>query len=266
MTPKPPKPPKTSGDSDIELSRMSLADHIAELRIRLIKALLGLAVGAVVCLIFGRGILNFLRTPVLAALQQYEHPANLKELVPVEFFSVYVHVGLICGLILASPWVFYQIWAFIAAGLYKRERRMALLFGPCSLLLFLAGVACMFFAVLPLTLGFLLRFSQGMSEPSFTWAGYMTMVMNFGLAFGIGFQTPLVVIFLAVSGLVPLDQLRKVRRYIIVAVLTAAAILTPPDWQSQILLAVPMLGLYELGLAVAWLMTRKKNAPVEDSE
>lgn len=260
MTPKPPD------DSHIELSRMSLADHIAELRIRLIRALLGLAVGAVICLIFGKPILSFLRAPVIAALEQHEYPPNLNTFNPVEYFTVYVHVGLICGLMLASPWVFYQIWAFIAAGLYKRERRMVLVFGPFSLLLFLAGLACMYFVVLPLALGFFLRFGQGMAEPLYNWAGYVTMVLNFALAFGIGFQTPLVVIFLAVSRLVPLQKLRKVRRHIIVAVLALAAILTPPDWQSQILLAVPMLGLYELGLAVAWLMTRKKNAPPKETE
>ncbi len=263
MTPKPPRP---SEDSHVELSRMSLADHIAELRIRLIKALLGLAVGAVICLVFGRHVLSFLQAPVIAALQRYEYPPNLNTFNPIEYFSVYVHVGLICGLMVASPWVFYQIWAFIAAGLYKRERRMVLLFGPCSLLLFLAGVACMYFVVLPLALGFFLRFSQGMAEPLYNWAGYITMVLNFALAFGIGFQTPLVVIFLVISGLVPLAQLRKVRRYVIVVALAAAAILTPPDWQSQILLAVPMLGLYELGLTAAWLIIRKKDIQDEDSE
>ena len=91
-----------------------------------------------------------------------------------------------------------------------------------------------------------------MAEPMFTWNFYVSMVLSFALGFGIGFQTPLVVIFLAVSGLVSVSQLRRVRKFIVVGVLTMAAILTPPDWQSQILLALPMLGLYELGLLVAW--------------
>ena len=237
---------------------MSFPDHIEELRGRIIKALLGIAVGAVVCLIFGDAILSFIRQPLDAALIEYRHPAELKYLSPVEYFSTYVRVGLICGVMLASPWVFYQIWSFVAAGLYKHERKWVLIFGPASLVLFVAGLACLYYAVLPLTLRFFLRFGEGMATPMFTWSFYVSMVLSFALGFGIGFQTPLVVIFLAVSGLVSVSQLKRVRKFVIVGVLTTAAILTPPDWQSQVLLALPMLGLYELGLLVARLMVRKK--------
>ena len=160
---------------------------------------------------------------------------------------------------LASPWVFYQIWSFVAAGLYKHERKWVLIFGPASLVLFVAGLACLYYAVLPLTLRFSLRFGEGMATPMFTWSFYVSMVLSFALGFGIGFQTPLVVVFLAVSGLVPVSQLKRIRKFIIVGMLTLAAILTPPDWQSQLLLALPMLGLFELGLLAAWLMVRKQK-------
>lgn len=260
------KSPRPSDEARLEVSRMSLSDHIEELRSRIIRALVGVAGASVVCLYFGDEILSFLQTPVVATLGEYGYSADLKYFSPAEYFGAYVRVGLMCGLMLASPWVFYHIWAFVGAGLYRHERRMVLLFGPSSLVLFIAGLVCMYYAVLPLTLRFFIRFGEGMATPWFTWGAYVSMVLSFAFGFGIGFQTPLVVIFLAVTHLVPLGQLRKMRRYIIVGVLAVAAILTPPDWQSQVLLALPMLGLYELGLLAAWLIVGKGKDSAERAE
>ncbi|MCK4850877.1 MAG: twin-arginine translocase subunit TatC [Phycisphaerae bacterium] len=257
------KPSRNPDRLERELSRMSLADHIEELRSRLIKALIGLALAAAVCLYFGEPILDFIRRPLTRALADYDYPADLKYLNPIEYFSTYVRVGLICGLVLASPWVFYQIWAFVAAGLYKRERKWVRLFAPASLGLFIAGLLCLYFAVLPLTLRFLIRFGQGMATPWFTWGFYVAMVLKLALGFGIGFQTPLIVIFLAVTRLASLSQLCRVRKYVILGMLVLAAILTPPDLQSQILLALPMLALFELGLLVSWLILRKRSTARE---
>ena len=253
------KASRQAGEVDTNLSRMSFADHIEELRSRIIKALIGVALASVICLYFGDSILDYIRQPLVAALREYSYPDDLRYLSPMEYFGTYVRVGLICGVMLASPWVFYQIWAFVAAGLYKHEKKWVLIFGPASPILFVAGLVCLYYAVLPLTLRFFLRFGQGMATPMFTWSLYVSMVLSFALGFGIGFQTPLVVIFLAVSGLVPISQLKGMRKFIIVGMLTLAAILTPPDWQSQILLAVPMLGLFELGLLAAWLIVRRQK-------
>ena len=260
------KPSRQASAAETDLSRMSFSDHIEELRGRIIKALIGIALASGICLYFGDSILDFIRRPLAAALIEYGYPSDLRYLSPMEYFGTYVRVGLICGVMLASPWVFYQIWAFVATGLYKHEKKWVLIFGPASLVLFAAGLACLYYVVLPLTLRFFLRFGQGMAMPTFTWSLYVSMVLSFALGFGIGFQTPLVVIFLAVSGLVPVSQLKGMRRFIIVGMLVLAAILTPPDWQSQVLLAVPMLGLYELGLLVAQLMMRKQKMRIEDNE
>ena len=260
------KPSRQADEIETDLSRMSFADHIEELRGRLIKALIGVALASVICLRFGDAILAFIRQPLAAALREYKYPNDLNILSPVEYFSIYVRVGLICGVMLASPWVLYQIWSFVAAGLHKHEKKWVLLFGPASLILFVAGLACLYYAVLPLTLRFFLKFSQGMATPMFTWSLYVSMVLSFALGFGIGFQTPLVVIFLAISGLVPVSQLKRMRKFIIIGVLTLAAILTPPDWQSQVLLALPMLGLFELGLLTARLIMRRKKMSIEDYE
>ena len=260
MTAKPASEPRRL---DRDLSRMSLADHIEELRSRLIKALIGLVVAAAVCLYFTEPILDFVRRPLAQSLAAYGYSTDLNVLSPIEYFSIYVRVGLICGLILASPWIFYQIWSFVAAGLYKREKKWVRIFAPASLGLFIAGLLCLYYAVLPLTLRFFIRFGQGMASPLYTWDRYVSMVFNLALGFGLGFQTPLIVIFLAVTGLASLSQLRRVRRYVILAMLVVAAILTPPDWQSQILLALPMLGLFELGLLASWLILRKGSTAGE---
>ncbi len=257
------KPPRNPDRHDRDLGRMSLADHIEELRSRLIKALVGLVLAAAVCLYFGNHILDFIRTPLIEALRESEDSTGLNVLSPIEYFSIYVRVGLLCGLILASPWVLYQLWAFIGAGLYKREKKWVVVFTPVSIVLFIAGLACLYYTVLPLTLRFLIRFSQGMATPMFTWTHYVAMVLNLALGFGLGFQTPLIVIFLAVTGLATLSQLRGMRKYVIMAILVFAAILTPPDITSQILLAVPMLALFELGLLASWLILRKGSTPRE---
>ena len=259
------KPGRYADGLGPDLSRMSFSDHIEELRGRLIKALIGVALAAAVCLYFGNSILDFIRQPLAEALREYEHQTDLNIINPVEYFSTYVRVGLMCGLMLASPWVFYQIWAFVAAGLYKHEKKWVLIFGPTSLVLFVAGLVCLYYAVLPLTLKFFLRFGQGMATPLFTWSLYVSMVLSFALGFGIGFQMPLVVIFLAVTGLVSLRQLKGMRKYIILGVLVLAAILTPPDLQSQVLLALPMLGLFELGLLISWMLIRRREHRMRDS-
>ena len=258
------KPSRYADELDPDLSRMSFADHIEELRGRLIKALIGVALAAAVCLYFGDSILGFIRQPLAEALEEHEHQTDLNILNPAEYFSTYVRVGLMCGLMLASPWVLYHIWAFVAAGLYKHEKKWILIFGPGSLVLFVAGLVCLYYAVLPLTLRFFLKFSQGMATPVFTWSLYVSLVLRFALGFGIGFQMPLVVIFLAITGLVSLSQLKGMRKYIILGVLVLAAILTPPDLTSQVLLALPMVGLFELGLLISWLLIRKREHRMKD--
>lgn len=263
MTAKPASEPSYL---DRELSRMSLADHIEELRSRLIKALLGLLVAAAACLYFGDAILGFIREPLAQALCDAEYPNNLNYLNPVEFFTTYVRVGLLCGLMLASPWVFYQLWSFVAGGLYKREKKWVVIFAPASIALFIAGLVCLYYTVLPLTLRYLLKFGQGAATPMFTWNLYVAMVLKIALAFGLGFQTPLVVIFLAVTHLATLSQLHAIRKYVIMAILVLAAILTPPDLASQLLLALPMLALFEIGLLASWFILRKNAASPEHDE
>jgi sec-independent protein translocase protein TatC len=175
---------------------------------------------------------------------------SLVSLAPLETPLIFFMVCLVSGLVLASPWVFYQIWAFVAAGLYRHERRYVKKYLPFSLGLFLAGVFICFFAVLPLTLTFLLQFNVWLGvAPTLRLSDWMGFATILPLVFGIAFQTPLVMLFLERIGIFTVDDFRAKRKFAILIITIAAAVLTPgQDPFSMVLLAVPMLLLYELGI------------------
>jgi sec-independent protein translocase protein TatC len=179
-----------------------------------------------------------------------ERNDSLIALGPMEPAVIFFKVCLITGLVLSSPWAFYQVWAFIAAGLYRRERMFVYRFLPYSLGLFLAGVFICFFVVLPLTLRFLLEFHVWLGVTPMLrltdWMGFATILP---LVFGLCFQTPLVMLFLSIVGLFTAADYRAKRRLAILVIVIVAAILTPgPDVSSMLFLSVPMLVLYELGI------------------
>ena len=174
----------------------------------------------------------------------------LVSLAPLETITIYFMICMVSGLVLTSPFVFYQVWAFIAAGLYRHERHYVKKFLPFSLGLFLAGVFLCFFGVLPYTLMFLLQFNVWLGiEPTMRITDWMSFATILPVVFGISFQTPMVMLFLERIGILTGDDFRKKRKIAVLVIVAAAAILTPgPDVFSQLALAVPMVGLYELGL------------------
>jgi sec-independent protein translocase protein TatC len=174
----------------------------------------------------------------------------LVSLAPLETITIYFMICMVSGLVLTSPFVFYQIWAFIAAGLYRHERHYVKKFLPFSLGLFLSGVFLCFWGVLPVTLGFLLQFNVWLGiEPTMRITDWMSFATILPLVFGICFQTPLVMLFLERVGILTVEDFRSKRKIAILVMVIAAAILTPgPDVFSQMMLAVPMIALYELGI------------------
>jgi len=174
----------------------------------------------------------------------------LISLAPLESITIFFMVCLVAGLVVSSPWVFYQIWAFVGAGLYRHERNYVTKLLPFSLGLFLAGVFLCFFGVLPITLGFLLEFNVWLGiEPTLRLSDWMSFATMLPLVFGISFQTPLVMMFLAKIGVFTAADYREKRKYAILIMVVLAAVLTPgPDVFSQLMLAVPMIMLYELGI------------------
>lgn len=169
---------------------------------------------------------------------------------PLEGITMLLTVCMITGLVIASPWVFYQGWAFVAAGLYRHERHYVLKYLPFSLGLFLAGVLLCFFAVLPVTLGFLLELNAWLEiEPNLRLSEWMSFATILPLVFGICFQTPLVMLLLERIGIMSAKIYREKRKFAILIMVVVAALLTPgPDVFSQCMLAVPMIALYEIGI------------------
>jgi sec-independent protein translocase protein TatC len=187
---------------------------------------------------------------IKSVVQSAEPRDALVSLAPLETVTIFFMVCLVVGLVVASPWVFYQIWAFVAAGLYRHERHYVKKFLPMSLGLFLTGVFLCFFGVLPITLAFLLEFNVWLGiEPTLRLADWMSFATILPLVFGLCFQTPLVMLFLERIGVFTVDDYRSKRKIAILVIVVAGAVLTPgQDPFSQCLLAGPMIILYELGI------------------
>ncbi len=312
-------------------STMSLGDHLEELRARLILAILGLTIGAVVSLIFGTHIIKFIERPYVGAMQKrvkaestavepnavalvdllfrnlraqsatdanappldpnqveflrqvtvttlrqwYDQQtplkaeglgslprhARLQTLAPAEAFSAYMKVSFIAGLILTCPWVFYQLWMFVAAGLYEHERRYVRTAVPFSAGLFVGGALFFLFIVAPISLEFFLVFGDLLGVASgWTLQRYISFVTVLMLVFGLAFQTPIAIFILNRTGLVSLAALRRVRKYVFLGVFVVSAAVTPPDVVSQIMLGFPLYALYELGILLAQLAGKRAAA------
>ncbi len=200
----------------------------------------------------------------IAQMSRMTNP--LISLAPLETITIYFMICMVSGLVVTSPWVFYQVWAFIAAGLYRHERHYVQKFLPFSLGLFLSGVFLCFFGVLPVTLGFLLQFNVWLGiEPTMRITDWMSFATILPLVFGACFQTPLIMLFLERIGILTAQDFREKRKIAILIMVVAAAILTPgPDVFSQCMLAIPMILLYELGLIM--ITSNKAKRPVATVE
>jgi sec-independent protein translocase protein TatC len=237
---------------DLDETRAPLLDHLIELRGRLMRSLAALGLGFAVCFYFADEILGFLVQPLKAAF-----PAGKGQLIFTklpEIFFVELKVGLFAGFMVSFPIIANQLWAFVAPGLYAREKRAFLPFLIATPLLFAAGASLAYFVVMPTAFKWFLGFggsAGGMDVQALPAAGdYLSLVMQFILAFGITFLLPVLLLLLHRAGLVSRSQLAGARRYVIVGVVALAAIVTPPDPGSQIILAIPLLLLFELSLVL----------------
>ena len=352
---------ETNKKDDLFDSTMSLGDHLEELRMRMIRALLGLSIGGVVCLVFGRTIIKFMEGPYNDAtakllfnidlefqvdldkgimtkglrqefrdngvalspdvkvkqkgylfsgrrwlvddgednrysakkeivkvkkkksedkkeedevkkeednVKKEEVHLNIYRLKPLQVIAVaagfisYLKIALIAGLLLSSPWVFYQLWMFVAAGLYPQEKRYVNIAAPFSAVLFVSGALFFLIVVAPLTLKFLVSFNRRILDVNsqFTFQHYIAFVSHLMLVFGLAFQTPTAIFFLNRTGLVSIEALNKSRKFAILAIFVVAAMATPPDVISQVTLAIPLYCLFELGILLSYIAERRKRA------
>lgn len=232
-------------------TRLPLTEHLDELRKRLVKCLVAWVAGTIVAWSSSERIFGLLLQPAVNALG---HDRPLQAIAPAEIFFTYLKCALLAGFVLALPIVFWQAWAFVAPGLYAKEKRAALPFVLISTLLFVSGAAFGHVAVFPLMFQFFASFDNEFVQSAWTMHEVFGLVTSMFLAFGAAFEIPVVVYFLAIAGIVDVKGLLRGTPYAILVVFIVAAVLTPsPDWVSQVMLGVPMVALYLLGILAAWL-------------
>ncbi|GLQ93933.1 twin-arginine translocase subunit TatC [Dyella acidisoli] len=242
-------------DSETNLQE-GLFSHLLELRSRLIKAILALAIVLAALVPFANRLYAWLAAPLVSRLPEGAH------LIATEVASPFItplKLAFYAALFISMPVILYQLWAFVSPGLYKHEKRLARPLLVAALILFYIGGAFAYFLVLPAAFRFLTAVTPQGVEMMTDITHYLDFVMLMFFAFGLCFEVPVAVVVLAAVGVVDLDKLRKGRRYAVVGAFAIAAVVTPPDITSMIMLAIPMCLLYEIGiLAVRWLL--KPNA------
>lgn len=254
-----------SKDDELAGTEQPFVQHLMELRDRLVKSMIAMAVVTVVLALYPgpAALYDILAAPLVAHLPK---GATLIATSVISPFMVPLKIMLMAAFLVALPVILYQAWAFVAPGLYTHEKKLVLPLVISSSILFFIGVAFCYFFVF----GQVFAFIQGFAPKSITAApdieAYLSFVLTMFLAFGLAFEVPIVVIVLARMGIVSVQKLREFRGYFVVLAFIIAAIVTPPDVVSQLALAIPMVLLYELGLWAAQLFIKHTQAPAEDAE
>ena len=255
---------------DIDDSKAPLIEHLIELRRRLLISVGALFVSGAVCYYFSDQILAFLVEPLKKGFGDTQGRLVYTKL--YEAFFVQLKVAMFGAFFISFPITANQLWAFIAPGLYSKEKKALLPFLLATPILFVAGAALAYYVVMPTAFHFFLKFqgnSGGISVEALpSMDSYLSLVMQFILAFGISFLLPVLVMLLNRAGIVSRAQLISVRRYVIVGAVILAAVLTPPDVISQLMLAIPLILLYELALIAIWFTERReaKDQPLAKAE
>lgn len=278
---RPTEPPL----DEVESYRMPLIEHLKELRNRLVISTVALVLGMVIALVFVQPVYGFLTAPVRLMLEDatpyptmddlyLQLTAPLRSVLPAELTDIrvkgtmaiqspmegvytWLYTTVVGGALLAAPVIAFQIWQFVAPGLYKQERRYVLPLTAASTLLFLAGAAFAFLVLMPVAFPFFLQVLP--ADALLSVQAYLGTVVRLMLAFGVCFQLPIAIFFLARLGLIDHRDLVNFFRYSVVVIFIVSAILTPPDVFTQVLLGVPLILLYIASIGVAWLFTTKER-------
>ena len=235
-------------------SRAPLVDHLTELRSRLIRIVTSWLLLSAIAIPFGEQIFGLMIEPAREALGR-----ELISVKPHEQFFVYLKSSLLAGFMASLPVWFWQVWAFVSPGLYENERRAVLPFVGISTLLFVGGSLFGYTQVFPLMFDFFASFDNELVQSAWSAQEVFALTTRLFIAFGAAFEMPIFVFFLAMAGIVDAPTLFRGTPYATLGVFVFAAILTPPDWVSQIFLAIPMIALYLVGVGVAYLFGRKKE-------
>ncbi|HMK36221.1 MAG TPA: twin-arginine translocase subunit TatC [Desulfomonilaceae bacterium] len=241
--------------------RMPFLDHLEELRKRLIRSVTAVLIGFAVCLYFSDPLFHVLAAPIKKLLPQ--DSALVFTGLPDPFF-IYLKVAFLGGLFLALPYILYQLWKFVYPGLHVHERKMAAPFVIFAASLFYSGGLFAYFLVFPAAFGFFLSYTSVDLRPMIAIRDYVSLVIMLMLAFGAVFETPILIVFLGLLGVVNSAMLRRGRRYFIVLAFVIAAVLSPtPDVINQTLMAIPMLLFYEVGIILMSIIEKRRKAQEE---
>ncbi len=260
---------------EIEDSSAPLIEHLAELRTRLIHCVVAFLIGMIICFTVATPLFNFLTRPLCDVLAERGQDCGLIFISPQEGFFVAIKVSLLGGFILAFPYIGMQMWRFVAPGLYKSEKNAFLPFMLASPFMFLLGASFAFYVVTPLAYDFFLGFQQFGAEGEAVTEGataaplsvvfqgsaqeYLNLTIKFIVAFGLCFQLPVLLTLMGKAGLVTAEGLGSVRKYAVVAILVLAALVTPPDVITQVILFVVVYGLYEISIFLVARVEKKRE-------
>ncbi|WP_424931163.1 twin-arginine translocase subunit TatC [Amaricoccus macauensis] len=266
-------------DREIDDTSAPLIEHLAELRTRLINAVLAFAICMVLCFTVAGSIFDFLARPLSSVLRANGQEPELIFTGLQQGFMTQVRISLFGGFVLAFPVIGYQLWRFVAPGLYRQEKNAFLPFLLASPILFAIGAAFAYYIILPLAFDFFLSFQQlapdgvapvpeeGQDEVGIQFLGtineYLGITMKFIIAFGLCFQLPVLLTLMGKAGLVSARGLGQTRKYAVVGILTLAALATPPDVVSQVILFVVVYGLYEISIILVRFVERKREAELK---
>ncbi len=260
MTQLPEAPP----EDPVESTRMTFGEHLDELRTRLVRSLLATVAALAVTMIFAEDLLRIVTAPYKRVMLDLHLDPSLKALGPTQPVMTLFKVSLMAAVALAAPFWIYQLWAFIGAGLYEREKKPVRRYFPLSLALFAGGVLFGYFALLPTGLRYLMTFVP--PDLVQNWTGiteYLSLFFTLTILLGLTFELPVVMIGLAKSGMVGSETFRAKRKYVIICIFIVAGVLTPPDPITQPLVAVPLCLLYELGIMAAAAIEGKKRGKID---
>jgi len=248
----------------VDEKRLPLTEHLAELRTRIFRILIAWVLGSLAAWNFSEQIFGLLLQPAVQALGGGDRV--LQAIAPTEIFLTYLKCALLAGFVFSLPVIFWQIWSFVSPGLYPSERNAIVPFVVISTLLFGGGAVFGYMVVFPLMFDFFTNFDNDFVKSAWTMREVFALTTRLFLAFGVSFELPVIVFFLSVAGIVDAATLARGTPYAVLGVFVIAAILTPPDWVSQVFLAVPMVGLYLLGVGVAYVFGGARRSKTSESE
>ena len=246
----------SSEEPEEKLAEGTLISHLLELRDRVLRAFLAVLIAFLPCAFFANELFSLMAQPLIAKLPQ---DSSLIATSVISPFMTPFKLSFFVGLFVAMPVVLYQVWAFVAPGLYRHEKRFAVPLLLSSVVLFYVGVAFAYFFVFPVMFEFFAQTTPSGVRMMTDISSYMDFVLTIFLCFGIAFEVPVVVVLLVLTGIVQIEKLAAARGYVLIGIFVVAAILTPPDAISQTIMAVPMYLLYEGGLVMARLLNRSRR-------